>query len=169
MFAHRYVHRFVLLTALCSLVSGCDRPDERLSSPEATIATLFRAYGVEDLSEAEAQRMLREQRRFELVDRPSMLETFADFRVDEQEGMLGFVFGRLVARKSSLVIERTKDRAEVRAEGEEGSHPIVLIRDGAEWRFSLRQSVPPEIQRRLFEVHRRALALEQRAVNAQAR
>lgn len=159
----------LLLAALFVVFSGCDRPDERLSSPEATIATLFRAYGVEDLPEREAQRMLREQRRFELVDRPSMLETFADFRVDEQEGMLGFVFGRLVARKSSLEIERSGDRAEVRATGEEGSHPIVLIRDGGEWRFSLRESVPAELQRRLFEIHRRALELEKRAVSANAR
>lgn len=157
-----------LSLALIFALIGCDKADERLRSPEATIATLFRAYGVEDLPEAAAQKMLREQRRFELVDRASMLETFADFRVDEQEGMLGFVFGRLVARKSSLEIERAGDRAEIRPIGEEGSHPIVMIRDGGEWRFSLRESVPPELQRRLFELHRRALALEERAVSAQA-
>ena len=143
-------------------LSGCADPDPRFESPERTVEALFAAYGVADLPEREVQRRLRSRERFELADRDAMLETFADYRVEEQEGMTGFVFGRLVAQKASLAYDCEPRRCEVRPEGEADTPPVVLREDGGEWKIVLAESVPRQIKEQLIALHRRADALRRR-------
>jgi hypothetical protein len=156
------VRRSLALLACLALVA-CAEPDPRFASPEQTVETLFTAYGVAELPEREVQRRLLMRERFELVSRQAMLDSFADYRVEEQEGLTGFVFGRLVARKASLVYACERKRCEVRPEQEEDAPPVVLREDGGEWKIVLAESVPREIQEQLFALHRRTDELRRRA------
>lgn len=154
--------RAVLAVFASLVISACAEPDPRFSTPEKTVESLFEAYGVADVPEREIQRRLLMRERFELVSRAAMLETFADYRVEEQEGLTGFVFGRLVARKASLTYDCSEKRCEVRPEGETDAPPVVLRKDGGEWKIVLAESVPPEVQRELLALHRRADELRRR-------
>jgi hypothetical protein len=155
--------RRTLALAASLLASACAEPDPRFAAPEKTIETLFTAYGVADLPEREVQRRLLMRERFELVSREAMLDAFVDYRVEEQEGLTGFVFGRLVARKASLVYACEARRCEVLPEGEEGAPPVVLREDGGEWKIVLAESVPRAVQQELVALHRRADQLRRRA------
>jgi len=50
----------------------------------------------------------------------------------------------------------------VRPEGETDAPPVVLRKDGGEWKIVLAESVPPEVQRELLALHRRADELRRR-------
>jgi hypothetical protein len=156
------VRRSIALVT-CLFASACAEPDPRFATPEQTVETLFTAYGVADLPEREVQRRLLMRERFELVSREAMLDAFADYRVEEQEGLTGFVFGRLVARKASLVYACEMKRCEVRPEHEEDAPPVVLRENGGEWKIILAESVPREVQQQLVALHRRADELRRRA------
>lgn len=154
--------RPLFILALVAFAAGCASPDPRYASPEATLETLFSAYGVADLPEREVQRRLFARERFELLSRESMLGAFADYKLEEQEGLTGFVFGRLVARKSSLNTECEARRCLIRPEGEEETPPVVMVEQSGEWKILLAESVPREVQAQLFALHRRAGELTRR-------
>lgn len=133
-------------------------------SPSATIGTLFRAYGVQEISQDEARRRLQARERFELLDQELFRSCFADWQGEHDHALGGFVFGQLVAGKDELEVTITDDTASVRAASASSElEPIVLVRQDAAWKIDLRQSVPPKIRQSLYEVYRRARRAERQA------
>ena len=144
---------------------GCQEAapaDARFASPDATVRTLFRAYGVEQMEGEEVRGLLRARASFRLRDRDLYVSCFSDWSQDEDEGLAGFVFGRLVAAKDHLRFEGDSSGElgsrvrviPIRA-GEAGD-PIVLIRRGEGWKLSLHESVPSDVRRQLYRIHREA-------------
>lgn len=146
----------VLAIGLCLLNSGCrEEPvDVRYNTARATIETLFTAYGVHNLSELQVQERMQVRGRFHLSDPQAYQGCFLDYDGERDEGEAGYVFGRLVAAKDSLVFQASDDRVEVRSG--ESAEPVVLLRRGRKWSISLRDSVPMEVRRRLRGVYQRA-------------
>ena len=147
---------------LLALVS-CERESvsSGFESPSATIDSLFRAYDVQDVPQAEIRRRLQARERFDLVDENLFRLCFSDWQGDHDQGLGGYVFGQLVAGKDELQLEVDGDTAKVRvASATAGLEPIILVerRDG--WKIDLRQSVPPEVRQRLYEIYRRARRVE---------
>jgi hypothetical protein len=132
-------------------------------SPSATIDSLFRAYGVRDLSQDEARRRLRARERFELLDPELFRSCFSDWQGEHDQALGGFVFGQLVAAKDELEIAVEEDVARVRVSAAEEMAPIVLVERDRAWRIDLRQSIPADIRQQLYEVYRRARRAERRA------
>ena len=132
-------------------------------SPKATIDTLFRAYDVRDVPQTEIRRRLQARERFELVDENLFRSCFTDWQGEHDQGLGGFVFGQLVAAKDELTIDVKENSARVRASSSAPElPPIVLIKQDAGWKIDLRQSVPPDIRQRLYEVYRHARRGERR-------
>lgn len=133
-------------------------------SPSATIESLFRAYGVQDMSQDEARRRLRARERFELIDAQLFRSCFLDWQGEHDHALGGFVFGQLVAAKDELDITSKDGVARVRM-GPTSSEiqPIVLVQQDDAWRIDLRRSVPPKVRQSLYEVYRRAKRAERRA------
>ena len=133
-------------------------------SPSATIATLFSAYGVEDMSQEEARRRLRARERFELLKPDLFRSCFSDWQGEHDQALGGFVFGQLVAAKEELEISVQDGVARVRV-APEGSamQPIVLVELDRAWKIDLRQSVPAKVRQSLYEVYRRARRAERQA------
>lgn len=159
--------RSLFLASLITLSLGaCTRTEARtgFESPNATVDSLFRAYGVQDISQAEARRRLQARERFELIDPNLFRSCFSDWQGEHDQALGGFVFGQLVAAKEELAIEQGERTARIRvAPSSSEMQPIVLVeRDGA-WKIDLRQSVPPKIRQSLYEVYRRARRAERRA------
>ena len=94
---------WLLLLAPFAL-SGCtsEPPDPRFAEPEATVRTLFTVYDIADVGEAEVQGLLRDRVQFQVRDRAAYEACFADWRDPHDEGLAGFVFGRLAALKDHL-------------------------------------------------------------------
>lgn len=133
-------------------------------SPSATIDSLFRAYGVHDISQDEARRRLQARERFELLDEGLFRSCFSDWQGEHDQALGGFVFGQLVAAKDELQITADEDIAKVRAaSASEALQPIVLIKQDSAWKIDLRKSVPPKIRQSLYEVYRRARRAERQA------
>jgi hypothetical protein len=133
-------------------------------SPSATIDSLFRAYGVQDMSQEEARRRLQGRERFELLDKQLFQSCFSDWQGEHDHALGGFVFGQLVAGKDELQIVAEDDAAQVRAASASVElEPIVLIKQNDAWKIDLRQSVPPKIRQSLYEVYRRARRAERQA------
>ncbi|UCF47554.1 MAG: hypothetical protein JSU89_10290 [Myxococcales bacterium] len=133
-------------------------------SPSATIDSLFRAYGVHDISQDEARRRLQARERFELLDEGLFRSCFSDWQGEHDHALGGFVFGQLVAAKDELQITADEDIAKVRAaSASEALEPIVLIKQDSAWKIDLRKSVPPKIRQSLYEVYRRARRAERQA------
>ena len=140
-----------LLAALlgCALL-GCGAPatDARFATPEATVATLLRAYDLEDVSQDEVRARLAAHSRIHLRDHESYEACFADLSTHPaDQGLAGYVVGALAAGKDELRYHREGDRATVSpAEGVE----IVMRRgeDGA-YRVVLARSVPREVRARM--------------------
>lgn len=133
-------------------------------SPSATIDSLFRAYGVHDISQDEARRRLQARERFELLDEGLFRSCFSDWQGEHDQALGGFVFGQLVAAKDELQITADEDIAKVRAaSASEALEPIVLIKQDSAWKIDLRKSVPPKIRQSLYEVYRRARRAERQA------
>lgn len=152
---------WVLLFAPFGL-RGCasDVPtDPRFAEPEATVRTLFTVYDVADLGEAEVQELLRQRVQFQVRDRAAYEACFADWRDPHDEGLAGFVFGRLAALKDHLRYERSADGNTMRViptrDGNEG-HPVVLHYTDGGWKIALRESVPSELRQRLYRVYEEA-------------
>ena len=156
-----------ILTLLCVLVlASCKRDPAPVGfeTPEATINTLFRSYGVEKMSQEEARQRLRSRERFELLDSELYRSCFADWQGEHDQALGGFVFGQLVAAKDELKVEVDGDVAKVIvAPAASNIEPIVLVQVERAWKIDLRQSVPPQIRQSLYEVYRRARRNEQLA------
>ncbi|MCB9659660.1 MAG: hypothetical protein H6726_18580 [Sandaracinaceae bacterium] len=149
-----------LLLAPFGLRGCASKPvDPRFAEPEATVRTLFTVYDVADLEEAEVQALLRQRVQFQVRDRDAYEACFADWRDPHDEGLAGFVFGRLAALKGHLRYEPSADGRSMRVipmrEGEAG-HPVVLRRTDDGWKIALRESVPDELRQRLYRVYEEA-------------
>lgn len=151
--------------ALIALVScEADRAPVGFESPNATIDSLFSAYGVKDMSQQEARRRLRARERFELLDEQLFRSCFVDWQGEHDHALGGFVFGQLVAAKDELDITAKDGVATIRvAPASSDVQPIVLRERDDAWRIDLRTSVPPPIRQSLYEVYRRARRAERRA------
>ncbi len=148
------------------LVASCEREPapNGFESPSATIDSLFRAYGVDDMAQDEARRRLQAHERFELLDSTLFRTCFSDWQGDHDQALGGFVFGQLVAGKDELEIELEGSTAEVRAASASVElTPIVLVKQDRAWKIDLRKSVPPQVRQSLYEVYRRARRAERKA------
>jgi len=133
-------------------------------SPSATIDSLFRAYGVQDMTQDEARRRLQARERFELLDPALFRSCFSDWQGEHDQALGGFVFGQLVAAKQDMKIYVEKEIARVEvAPASSEIKPIILVKQNLAWKIDLRQSVPPQIRQSLYEVYRRARRAERRA------
>lgn len=159
--------RSVLIATLALfLMASCKRDPvpTGFESPSATIDSLFRAYGVQDISQNEARRRLEARERFELRDQALFQSCFSDWQGEHDHGLGGFVFGQLVAAKDELQISIEDGAAQVRAASASRElQPIVLVKQAGAWKIDLRQSVPPQIRQSLYEVYRRARRAEREA------
>jgi hypothetical protein len=156
----------ISITLAAMLIAACksEPAPTGFESPSATIDSLFRAYGVKDISQEEARRRLASRERFELLDQQLFKSCFSDWQGEHDHALGGFVFGQLVAAKDELQISAEPERAEVRAASASTKlQPIVLVnRDGA-WKIDLHESVPPQVRQSLYEVYRRARRAERQA------
>lgn len=159
--------RFLLITAVAfSLLASCKsrKAPEGFESPSAAIDSLFRAYGVQAMSQEEARRRLQARERFELLDPDLFRSCFSDWQGEHDQALGGFVFGQLVAAKEDMTIEVEEDIARVEVAPDSSEvRPIVVVKQNLAWKIDLRQSVPPRIRQSLYEVYRRARRAERRA------
>lgn len=156
----------VFLALALPLLASCEREPvpAGFESPAATIDTLFRAYGVHDITQDEARRRLQARERFRLLDPKLFRSCFSDWQGEHDQALGGYVFGQLVAAKDELEIETEKGAARVRAvSASEDLHPIVLVERDRAWKIDLRESIPPEVRQSLYEVYRRARRAERQA------
>jgi hypothetical protein len=153
---------FVIVSAASSVSCKSESPPTGFESPSATIDSLFRAYGVHDISQDEARHRLQARERFELLDQRLFRSCFSDWQGEHDHALGGFVFGQLVAAKDELLITVGDDTAQVRAAAAE-LQPIVLVKENAAWKIDLRQSVPAKTRQSLYEVYRRARRAERQA------
>jgi hypothetical protein len=125
---------------------------------------LFRAYGVEKMTQDEARQRLRARERFELLDGELFRSCFADWQGEHDQALGGFVFGQLVAAKEDLRVSVKDDVAEVvLAPDNADIEPIVVVKLDRAWKIDLRKSIPPTIRQSLYEVYRRARRAERQA------
>jgi hypothetical protein len=153
----------VLAIVVCGACTSCKTESARTAfeSPSATIDSLFRAYGVQDISQEEARRRLQARERFELLDGELFRKCFSDWQGEHDHALGGFVFGQLVAGKDELQIVVEDETARVRAASASPElEPIVLVRQNEVWKIDLRQSVPPTVRQSLYEVYRRTRRAE---------
>ena len=159
--------RAAILLAVALLIgTSCTREPSPtgFESPAATIDSLFRAYGVEDMSQTEARRRLQARERFKLLDPALFRSCFSDWQGEHDQALGGFVFGQLVAAKDELEIETDEGTARVRfSSAADDFHPIVLVERERAWKIDLRQSIAPRIRQSLYEVYRRARRAERKA------
>ena len=159
--------RFLVITAVAfSLLASCKshKAPEGFESPSAAIDSLFRAYGVQAMSQEEARRRLQARERFELLDPALFRSCFSDWQGEHDQALGGFVFGQLVAAKEDMTIEVEEDIARVEVAPDSSEvRPIVVVKQNLAWKIDLRQSVPPRIRQSLYEVYRRARRAERRA------
>jgi hypothetical protein len=149
-----------------SLLASCksQKAPEGFESPSATIDTLFRAYGVQDMPQEEARRRLQARERFELLDPALFRSCFSDWQGEHDHALGGFVFGQLVAAKEDMKIQVEEDVARVSVAPDSSEiRPIVVVKQNLAWKIDLRQSVPPAIRQSLYEVYRRARRAERQA------
>ena len=154
------------VTLAVLLISSCkgEPASTGFESPSATIDSLFRAYGVQDISQEEARRRLASRERFELLDPQLFKSCFSDWQGEHDHALGGFVFGQLVAAKDELQISAEPKSAAVRAASASTElQPIVLVNQGGAWKIDLRESVPPQVRQSLYEVYRRARRAERQA------
>mgnify|MGYP001546027968 CR=1 FL=1 len=149
-----------------ALLLSCTRESAPagFETPEATIQTLFRSYGVETMTQDEARRRLQARERFELLDGELFRSCFADWQGEHDQALGGFVFGQLVAAKDELKISLKDDVAEVVVAPDAANiQPVVLVRVDRAWKIDLRKSVPAPVRQSLYEVYRRARRAERQA------
>ncbi|MGB3053068.1 MAG: hypothetical protein WBB42_18845 [Polyangiales bacterium] len=159
--------RPLILAALAVLlIASCksEPTPSGFESPSATIDSLFRAYGVQDMSQDEARRRLQAHERFELLDSKLFRTCFSDWQGEHDQALGGFIFGQLVAGKDELEISLEGDIAKIRAASAAVElTPVVLINQDRAWKIDLRKSVPPQVRQSLYEVYRRARRAERKA------
>lgn len=159
--------RALLVAAVTvSLFASCTsrKAPEGFESASAAINSLFRAYGVQDMSQDEARRRLQARERFELLDPTLFRACFSDWQGEHDQALGGFVFGQLIAAKEDMKIEVDEDVARVKVAPDSSDvQPIIVVKQDLAWRIDLRQSVPPRIRQSLYEVYRRARRAERKA------
>jgi len=159
--------RTLILAALAVFqIASCksEPAPSGFESPSASIDSLFRAYGVQDMSQAEARRRLQAHERFDLLDSKLFRSCFSDWQGEHDQALGGFVFGQLVAGKDELEIKLEDGIARVRAASASVElAPIVLVKQDRAWKIDLRKSVPPQVRQSLYEVYRRARRAERQA------
>lgn len=163
---NHHVRTFFIAVSCLASLAACENQavPPAFATPNATIETLFRAYDVQDIPQTEIRRRLEARERFELIDEAGFLSCFSDWQGDHDQGLGGFVFGQLVAGKDELAVEVDGDTAKVRVTSASPDlQPIILVRQEGGWKIDLRQSVPPDIRQRLYEVYRRARRAERQA------
>ncbi len=155
------------LALTLAVLPGCpEQTDSRFSTPAATIRSLFSSYGIADVSEAEVRARLQARERFEMHDPRLHRECFADWQGEQDQGLAGYVFGRLAAAKDHLLIDVEGDLAQItpNIEGAAQEATVLVLQDGA-WKIALRQSVPEEVRQQLYQVYRRARLRERKATD----
>lgn len=145
--------RLAVALALLSTLLGCGAPatDARFASPEATVATLLRAYDLEDVSQDEVRARLAAHTRIRLRDHESYEACFADLGSHPaDQGLAGYVVGALAAGKDELRYHREGDRATVSPR--EGVDIVMRRGDDGAYRVVLSRSVPREVRARMASV-----------------
>jgi hypothetical protein len=128
---------------------GVSAVDERFSTPEHTIATLFDSYGLTGKTPDEVRAMRREGR-LRLRDALAYHACFTRFRDYLDEAMAGYVMGALAEDATDLRPQIVGDVARISIAGK----TTVVI--------DLDASVPPETRRKLEDVVRRAQKMTRR-------
>jgi hypothetical protein len=143
------------LLALVLALAGCDGAtttvDARFSTPEHTVDTMLRAYGVEDATQEQIREQISAHGHFELRDRASYEACFEDMHdgpVDE--GLAGFVFGALAAGREDLRFMTHGDRATVSPR--EGVEIVMHRGDDGAYRVVISESVPAEVRAQMAAV-----------------
>ena len=160
---------FLLASMLPMLaVLGCDgavtHTDARFSTPEHTVDTLLRAYDLEDVSQDAIRDRMAHHGRFELADRDSYEECFADFLgTPSDEGYAGFVVGALAAGRDDARVTIVGERATVSPR--DGVRIAMERDDDGAWRIVLRDSVPLELRERLSAVAEHAEGRMRRGIS----
>ena len=159
--------RYPLFIGLCLLLLASCKSEPApvgFESPSATVDSLFRAYGVQEMTQAEARRRLQARERFELLDGDLFRSCFSDWQGEHDQALGGFIFGQLVAAKEDMKISMNGDVAKVEvAPDNPDIQPVVIVKQLNAWKIDLRQSVPAKIRQGLYEVYRRARRAERQA------
>lgn len=146
---------FVTLLAACG---GATSVDERFSTPEHTIATLFDSYGLTGKTPDEVRAMRREGR-LRLRDALSYHACFVRFRDYLDEALAGYVMGALAENPTDLRPQIVRRTARISIAGK--TTVVMRKKDGA-WRIDLDASVSRETRRKLEDVVRRAQKMTRR-------
>lgn len=162
---------WLAITGALFVLVGCGKKiDPRFQSAEATLGTLFRAYGVDRTREPEVREHMQSGGKFKLRSEDEFRACFADYRGPLDEGLAGFVFGRLVARKDSLTFETKGDRTQVFIRDQSKGKPAaVMVAEASGWKLSLKESVPADVAGKLRELYRRAEEDHRRETGSLAR
>lgn len=150
------VHLFVF--ACLVACDGISAVDERFSTPEHTLATLFDSYGLTGKTPDEVRAMRREGR-LRLRDALTYHACFVRFRDYLDEAMAGYVMGALTEDATDPRPQIVGNDARISIAGK--TTVVMRKKDGA-WRIDLDASVPPETRRRLEDVVRRAQKMTRR-------
>jgi hypothetical protein len=158
------------MLAVIGVLAGCKKEeavDPRFESVDATLATMMRAYGVEEMTQDEIQAHMRTQGRFELRDEATYQACFLDYRGPQDEGLAGFVFGMLAAGKDQLQVRTVDDRSTVFPTPGRVDRSVVLFGRNGEWTVSLEESVPGPIREALRGEYERSSNQRRREIEAQ--
>jgi len=144
----------VLAGCLAAACGDTETVDSRFATPERTVATLLSTHGLTDESQESIRERMATRGAFELQDAETWRACFTDIGQPGGEGMAGYVLGMLAAARDDLRFEISGDRAYVFPR--EGAR-VVMVRgsDGA-FRIVLRDSVPENVRRGLFQVEQNA-------------
>lgn len=147
----------VALMALALAAAACgDKADPRFESARGAVMTLLRTHALDAMPEADVAAHMRSGGKLTMKSEEEFRACFADYKTAADEGLAGFVLGRLAPRKDSLLVEEKGDRAEVRIKNTAQKAPVaVLVRREGNWRFSLEESVPADLKQRLRELYQR--------------
>lgn len=127
-------------------------PDPRFATPEATLASLMRSHRFDRMTDEQVRRRINGADGHEdEADLRLFHACFVDY--DEHRSvdtaLMGWVLGALAAGRGHWRVVRVEDRADIFV-GERDK--ITLVRDGPNWRISLRDSIPPHVRTELERI-----------------
>lgn len=152
--------RTACLTSLLGLaLLGCgdgdvQTTDARFSTPERTVETLLGTYDLDDVPQEQITQMIVQRGSFELRDRETWAQCFADLEQPGGEGMAGYVLGLLAAGRDDLRYETAGEYAY--AFPREGVRVVFERQDDGTYLISLARSVPEEVRGGLLQVEENA-------------